>query len=86
MSFTLINRTGRELINRGLRTSNFGLRERGLVKGGRHGFKSTKVDDRKKKKTECLDRDIVCTLVSLFPFSKNLMILNLIVVPNTIMF
>ena len=39
----------------------------GEIRGDRQGFESMKVDDRTKETTECLDRDFVCTLVSLFP-------------------
>ena len=45
-----------------------------------------KVDERKRETTECVDRDVVCTLVFVFLFSKHLMISDLMVVLNTIMF
>ena len=32
---------------------------------------STKVNDRKKETTKCLDRDIVCTIVFFIPFSNH---------------
>ena len=55
------------------------------MRGGGQGFESMEVRDLGKETTECVGRSIVCTLVSSTPFSKHLMILNRMVVSNSIM-
>ena len=45
-----------------------------------------KIDEQKRETTECGNRDIMCTIVSIFLFSNHLMTYDLMDVLNTIMF
>ena len=44
------------------------------------------IDEQKKETMDCVDQDIMCTLVFAFLFSKYLMIPYLMAILNTIMF
>ena len=81
----ILGETLREVINR--RPSlGIGGGGEGLVRGGRQGFESTEVRDWRKETMERLDRGIMFTIVSSTPFSKHLMILNLMAIANSIIF
>ena len=71
--------TPREDIKRILQNSRKKKGRGEFVRGGIQGFKSMKVNNKRKEKTECLDQGLVCILVFFILFSKHLMILTLMV-------